>query len=143
MGTNQPTNTPAPDWREQHRQARAERRAARGGGEWVIGAILLVIGVLLFAQNMGGFTLNNWWALFILIPALASFAGAWRIFNSSGGSAFAALGPFLVGLLLLGVTATFLFNLNWNFVDWGIIGPVILILLGVVTLLGGVVFRRR
>ncbi len=147
MSENQPTNTPAPDWREQRREARdqrrtmrAERRASSGSGAWIIGAVFVALGVVLLLQNLGTFTLNNWWALFILIPAFGSFAGAWRHFENNGGTLSAGvIGPFLTGLVLLAVTAVFLFELNLN---WGLVAPIVLILLGVGGLLGAFVWRR-
>ncbi len=142
MSTNQPGNAPAPSSRELRREERAERRAARHGGEWIIGLVFVAIGAVLLLQNVSGFTLTNWWALFILIPGLGALAGAWRIVTSGEGNWFAAMGPLIVGLVLTGVAVKFLFDLDWNFIDWRVAGPVLLILLGIVTLLSGAFSRR-
>lgn len=140
MQENQTNDKPAPDWRSLRAQERAERRAWRGSSGWLFGAILVLVGVLLLMQNLTGFTLHNWWALFILIPAAGFFAAAWRILAySRGGTSAAAIGPFLVGLLLVAVTAAFLFELNFN---WGLVGPIVLILLGVSALFGALGWRR-
>jgi hypothetical protein len=109
-------------------------------GGLVLGVIVIIIGIGFLGQNMGwwsGWSLNNWWALFILIPAVGSLTGAWRQYVSNGrhfGGDVAR--PFLIGLLLVFVTAVFLFEL-----DWAYIWPVVLILVGLGLLLGR--WRRR
>ena len=45
---------------------------------WIWAVVLIVLGLVFLVQNLTGFTLDNWWALFILIPAVAAFANAWR-----------------------------------------------------------------
>jgi hypothetical protein len=140
MDTNTPdqqpgpseTRTEPPDWREERRLRREERRAARGsGGAWVGGAILILVGIVLMLNNLGTLALENWWALFILIPAVGAFGNAWRAYQAAGGHLNAqARGSLIGGLVLTMVAAVFLFNLNW-----GIAGPVLLILGGVGLLL--------
>jgi hypothetical protein len=135
---NQPAS-PAPlppatnqDWREMRRAERAARREERraGGGAWIGGIILIVLGVIFLLQNVRGFQLNNWWALFILIPAFGSFADAWNIYRQTGRLNRRARGALISGCVLLLVTATFLFN--WN---WGLVLPVLLIVWGITILL--------
>jgi hypothetical protein len=36
---------------------------------WIVGGVLIVLGVYFIIQHVAGFSLHNWWALFILIPA--------------------------------------------------------------------------
>ena len=49
----------------------AKRRQARGGGSpWMVGLVLIAVGVVFLLQNTTGFYINNWWAFFILIPRL-------------------------------------------------------------------------
>ncbi len=141
MSQNQATNNPAPDWRDLRAQERAEHRAARGGGgAWIVGGIFIVLGGLLLLQNFGFPGLDNWWALFILIPAVGSLAAAWQVFQNNGDLFSAGvIGPAVVGLILLGVTAAFLFEIN---VAWGLIGPIILILVGLGVLAGGLGWRH-
>jgi hypothetical protein len=102
-----------------------ETRRSFGGG-WIVGAILILIGLVFLVQNFtAGFQLQNWWALFILIPALGSLGSAWRIYRSQGRLSHAVRGPLVGGLILLLVTAIFLFNL-----DWGKVWPAFLIVAG-------------
>lgn len=131
------------DWREQ-RQAerdarhaakeewRAQRRALRGswGSGWIGGAVLILLGVVFLLQNLGTFYFNNWWALFILIPALGAFGAAWNMYNTTGRFNAAARGSLISGIVFVLITVTFLFNLNW-----GIVFPVLLILAGVALLI--------
>ena len=113
---------------------REERWAARGGrgsGAWIGGAILIILGLVFLLQNMGAFVLNNWWALFILIPAIGAFGAAWRTYQTAGGRLTAASrGSLISGFVLTMVAAVFLFNLNWT-----VVGPVLIILAGIALLM--------
>ncbi|MEJ2262089.1 MAG: hypothetical protein P8X95_01490 [Anaerolineales bacterium] len=126
------------DWRQARRESRQERRAARRAGSsaggWVGGAVLVLIGLVFLLRNTGAFALENWWALFILIPAIGSFASAWNIYQSSGGRLTAAArGPLIGGFVLLLITVVFLFGLNF-----GLVWPFILILGGIALLLSAI-----
>jgi hypothetical protein len=105
------------------RHSRNRRTHASG---WAGGAILIGIGLILLFQNLGGSSLENWWALFILIPAAGAFGRAWSAYQSSGARITAQVrSSFFSGLVLTMVAAIFLLNLNWI-----ILGPVLLILAG-------------
>jgi hypothetical protein len=104
---------------------------------WIAGGVLILIGVIFLVRSAFGFELNNWWALFILIPALGSLGTAWQMFERNGRRFTAASqGPLIGGLILLAVTAVFLFSL-----DWGRIWPVFLILAGLAAVLTSI--RRK
>ena len=107
-----------------------ESEHRRHTGQWVPGLILIVLGAVFLVNNLTGFEIQNWWALFILIPAFSAFSRAWRRFNQAGTLDRHARQSLLGGLIMTGVAVIFLFNLNWM---W--FGPVLLILLGL-TLLG-------
>jgi hypothetical protein len=94
------------------------------------GVVLIVLGVIFLLQSVRGFTLNNWWALFILIPAFGSFADAWNAYRQTGRLSRRVRGGLISGCVFLLITATFLFN--WN---WGLVLPVLLITWGVTILL--------
>ena len=118
---------------EQIPESSNDHRLARSGG-WVGGAILIALGVLLLAQNMMGFYLHNWWALFILIPAAGAFGRALTQYRSAGGRLTGqARGSFLGGVILTMIAATFLFGLSWT-----ILGPALLILVGASLLINSV-----
>jgi hypothetical protein len=114
-------------------QWRAERHAHRWGGPWLGGAILIALGFIFLAQNLGIAVFQNWWALFVLIPAITSLGTAWNIYKANDHQwTGAARGPLVTGLILLVITATLLFGLNW-----GLIVPLLLIIAGVAALLNG------
>ncbi len=118
--------------REERWAAREERWTARGSrGAWIGGAILVILGLVFLLQNMGLFVLVNWWALFILIPAVAAFGSAWRSYQAAGGRLTGgARGSLIGGLVLVLVAAVFLFGLNW-----GVVGPLLIVLAGIGLLL--------
>jgi len=121
------------DVRRSERAARREERHAQresNNTAWIGGIVLIVLGVVFLLQSIRGFYLNNWWALFILIPALGSFADAWNSYRQQGRVSRRVRGALVSGCVFLLITATFLFN--WN---WGIILPVLLIIWGVTMLL--------
>jgi hypothetical protein len=132
------------DRSEARRQRREARRAALGnpsrGGSWVAGLILILLGAAFLLRNTGTFNvpLKNWWALFILIPAVGAFDTAIRLYRTADNQLTApARGSLLVGLVLTFITISFLFNLNM-----AVFGPVIIILVGM-ALLAGTLFGRE
>ncbi len=134
--TDTPAETPPPDWRELRRQERAAGRANRSddnGYGWVGGIVLIVLGAIFLLQNTGMMTgFDNWWALFILIPAIGSFAAAWRAYQQAGNRwTTTATGSLFGGLLFCSIAGMFLFGLNI-----GMWWPVFLILGGVAALFG-------
>jgi hypothetical protein len=112
-------------WRHQRLQERRQARALRHGGSWVGGAILIAVGVFLMLQTLTSFSLENWWALLILIPAAGSFANGWRIYQSGKRLSAPARASLIGGIVLTMVAAIFLFDLNWT-----VLGPILLILAG-------------
>ena len=137
MDDQSPVNESEPepmDRREARRQRRLERRADPSrGGAWAAGLIMIILGGHFLLRNTGTFDipLKNWWALFILIPAIGSLDSALRLYRSAGNQLTApARGSLLVGLILTFVTATFLFELNWSY-----FGPILIILAGIGILL--------
>jgi hypothetical protein len=76
-------------------------------GTWLVGLILIVLGGIFLLRNTGIFDipLKNWWALFILIPAIGALDTALRMYRSAGNQLTApARGSLLVGLVLTFVT---------------------------------------
>jgi len=124
---------------DDHRLTRAERRAERrsrrgGGAPWILGVILIVLGVGFLLQAYGRIAFNNWWALFILIPAFGSFAAAWRRYQAAGRVTAGVFGSVIGGLVFSAVALAFLFNLNLG-LNWNLLWPLLLILGGLALLL--------
>lgn len=106
--------------------------AKSANNNWVFGLILIGLGALFLLQNLGVFSLDNWWALFILIPAFSSFGNAYRMYRRDGQLTAAARSSIFGGLIMTFIAAVFLFNL-----DFGRYWPVLLILGGLAALFSG------
>ena len=112
--------------REQRIEERRTRRAARSGDSWMGGAILIGLGILFLLNNLNVFYVENWWALFILLPAVGAFTTAWKTYRQDRRLSSPVRANLIGGTILTLVAAMFLFNL-----DWMIFGPILLILAGV------------
>jgi hypothetical protein len=122
--------------RQQRREARREFLGAPStGSALVAGSILILLGAAFLLQNFGAFVipLQNWWALFFMVPAVGAFDTAWRSYRQENRMTAAARGSLLIGSILTLVTAIYLFQLNW-----AIFGPVLIILTG----LGLLVYQK-
>jgi hypothetical protein len=105
----------------------------RRENNWIGGVVLIGIGVIFLLSNtVAGFHINNWWALFIMIPAVANFGNAWRNYQSHGQMSRSVRGSLTGGIILTLIASAFLFNL-----DWGLIWPLFLIVGGLSAVLGG------
>jgi hypothetical protein len=102
-----------------------------GRRPWMPGVILIVLGAIFLLGNVTGFELENWWALFILIPALGNFASAYDHYRSSGEFNRSVRARLFWGLLLAMLSASFLFG-----VELDLVWPIFLILAGLAFLLG-------
>jgi hypothetical protein len=107
------------------------RSPGLGKTPWVPGIILVALGIIFLLNNITGFTFHNWWALFILIPAINQFSKAAGILRSEGEFTTKVWSALAGGFILCLVAAAFLFNLNWN-----LIWPAFLIIGGLSILLG-------
>ncbi len=123
-----------PDRFETRWERRQERRSLRyGGGEWVLGIILIVVGALIYLQTMKIFVFENWWAFFILLPAIGVFMEGWRSYRAAEGKFTRRVrGSFIAGIGFTLVAAIFLFGLNW-----AVFGPILLVLAGACLIANG------
>ena len=104
-------------------------RSPRASG-WVAGAVLIAVGAVVLLRNLGVIqTTFNWWALFILFPALAAFVSAWNAYREDGGLSRRSRGSAVGGLFILAVALIFLLDL-----DWGDVWPIFIILAGLAAL---------
>jgi hypothetical protein len=104
----------------------------KSGNRLFFGLILIIIGSIFLLEQVGNFSLKNWWALFILIPSFGSFSTAWYAFQRNqrlNEGVRAGVGG---GLITLTVALIFLFNLDWT--TWW---PVMIAIPGVVIFLNG------
>lgn len=125
-----PVQTP-PDWRDQRRAERAARRGARDAGRGQSGAfiggfVLIAVGVIFLIQQLGVDLPNNWWALFILIPAAGAFARGFSAYRANGNRLDSAAVTAFAGALLF-VTLTVIFLTG---ADWSVVWPILVIIIG-------------
>jgi hypothetical protein len=112
-----------------------------GRSSWIIGVILIVLGGSFLIQNMGlvSFRFMNWWAFFILIPAIGAFNRALRYYRNANNQFTSQVsGSFLLGVVLSLVAVSFLFNIGWTY-----FGPILIILAGLGILLKAMVDRKE
>lgn len=107
-----------------------EKSSRRHQDSWMGGLVLVLIGVAFLIANVSNLRLNNWWALFILIPLASALVNAWRDYQADGQLSGHARNALLGSLIPTYVAVIFLFSL-----DWGRYWPGFLILGGVVLLL--------
>ncbi len=121
--------------RQGQQHGHSVRRAKRSGKDsnLVAGIVLITIGGIFLLTNFTGLTIDNWWALFILIPAFSNFSQAWRSYRANGRVSHSVRGSITGGLILTLIASAFLFD----FFTWEVIWPSFLIILGVSALLGG------
>jgi hypothetical protein len=100
-------------------------RSSEGSG-WILGLVLIAVGAVFLLQNAGlPVLLGNWWALFILIPAIGAFAAAWTLYRQDGHFTPRVVGLVTGGLVPLTIALILLFNFNF-----GSAWPVLLVVLG-------------
>lgn len=100
------------------------RSGERNG--WIFGLVLIAIGGVFLLQNWGlPVLVGNWWALFILIPAIGAFASAWTLYQQTGQFTPRVAGLITGGLVPLTIALIFLFNF-----DFGSAWPWLLVVLG-------------
>lgn len=107
-----------------------QRGRRQRDSNWIIGGVMVLLGVLFLIGNYTSFELQNWWALFILIPALGSLGSAWNAYRADGHLSQRVRSSLTWGMVVLAVALVFLLNL-----DWGVIWPIFLIIIGLGSLL--------
>ena len=108
------------------------RHVRRQSGSLTGGLILIGIGTVFLLSQLTGWYIQNWWALFIFIPAVLKLNEVWQSYQANGRFNAETRGSLIGALLLTMVGAFFLFNISWN-LFW----PLLLILFGVSALLNG------
>jgi hypothetical protein len=113
----------------------APERGGPSGSIW--GALILIgLGLIFLFRQMGVVVLENWWALFILIPAVGAFGSAIRMAQVAGRLHYGVWSTFYGGLFPLLVAVMFLFDL-----DWAVYWPLFVVLGGFGMLTGGLAGR--
>ena len=111
-----------------------EIEPGRGHNRWLGGVVLIAVGLFFLLGNVFSVNLSgNWWAVFILIPAVYNLQRAWQAYQRDGHLSEKASSS-LIGGLLIG-TVAFIFLLDLSFGDWW---PLFLIIVGI-----GALLKRR
>lgn len=108
------------------------RRGQHHRGDVKGGLILIGIGTIFLISQITGWYIQNWWALFIFIPAIFQLNDAWKEYRANGRLTHNGRGSLFGGLLIGTVASFFLFSISWN-LFW----PLVLILAGIGALLNG------
>jgi hypothetical protein len=79
------------------------------------GATMVLLGVFYLLMTLGIGAIDNWWAIFILLPGLA-FLGIAQAASQRANGRFNAIARFNVsmGVILLAVAGIFYVNLDWT-----------------------------
>ena len=101
-------------------------------GRLAVAAVMILVGLALSVGILTGYTLDNWWALFMLIPVGTMSMELWQDYQANGRLSKKTSGLIIPITILLVIVAIFLFNLSWS-----IIWPVSFIAVGASILLGG------
>lgn len=103
----------------------------RGHNRWLGGVVLIAVGLFFLLSNVFSVNLSgNWWAVFILIPAVYNLQRAWHAYQRDGHLSDKASSSLIGGLLIGAVAFIFLFGLSFG--DWW---PLFLIIVGLGALL--------
>lgn len=85
-----------------------------GGAAWG-GLALVGVGIVLLLRQTGLLAFDfNWWALFILIPAFATFYQAWNLYRTTEQFSRRVRSMLVGGSMMALVAIMFLFNLSWG-----------------------------
>jgi hypothetical protein len=103
-----------------------------------IGLIFIFGGVAVLLNQLGLLPFElNWWALFIMMPAVGFLSGAYNRFRANDNLFTMEVAfPALIGLFLTALSFSLLVGAAWNF-DWSLFWPIIIILIGL-----GMIFGR-
>lgn len=116
---------------QEHPKTAQEKRAQRQrDSNWMVGGVLIVLGIIFLISNYTSFQLQNWWAIFILIPALSNLSTAWNAYRADGYLSQRGRSALTWGLVTLAVAVIFLLQL-----DWGVVWSVLLIIIGLGSLI--------
>jgi hypothetical protein len=120
------------DEREARRAQRRERLVRRYGwiGPGIGGFVLVLLGIVFLAENLGYPVPDKWWTIFLIIPAAGALVAAWNTYQQEGHLSGEVVAPLIGGITLLVLATVLLFDFAW-----GVLWPVVLIAAGGAVLL--------
>ncbi len=107
------------------------RQIGEESGKFIFAGVLILVGIARLAGILTGYTIDNWWALFMLIPIGTMVLELWTEYRQNGR--VTENNGLIIPIMILSVIiAIFLFDLSWS-----IIWPVSFIAIGLSILLKG------
>jgi hypothetical protein len=96
-----------------------------------IGLAFIAGGAIILLNQSGLLSFEfNWWAIFILIPAIGSFSSAYNRYRTTNNLFdMSVMMPALIGLFMIGLMFNLLSGNGWNF-NWNLLWPIMLIIIG-------------
>lgn len=103
-----------------------------------IGLAFIAGGAIVLLNQTGLVSFDfNWWALFIIFPAIGSFSGAYKRYRATNNLFdMGVMIPVLMGLFMLALAFNLLSGNGWNF-NWNLLWPAMFIIIGL-----GMIFGR-
>lgn len=114
-----------------------KRNWATSSNLW-IGLAFIAGGVVVLLNQSGVLSIKfNWWAFFIVIPAIGSLHNAYRRYRATNNLFdMGVMIPALMGLFMIGLMYNLLSGNGWNF-NWNLLWPAMFIIIGL-----GMIFGR-
>lgn len=114
-----------------------KRNWATSSNLW-IGLAFIAGGVVVLLNQSGVLSIKfNWWAFFIVIPAIGSLHNAYRRYRATNNLFdMGVMIPALMGLFMIGLMYNLLSGNGWNF-NWNLLWPLMFIIIGL-----GMIFGR-
>ena len=103
-----------------------------------IGLAFIAGGVTVLLNQSGLLSFDfNWWAFFIVIPAIGSFRNAYDRYRATNNLFdMGVMMPALIGLFMIGLMYNLLSGNGWDF-NWNLLWPLMFIIIGL-----GMIFGR-
>ena len=109
----------------------AEKDIRNDDSTKIFAVVLILVGIAVILNNFTDYSLENWWALFMLLPVGYIFITIWRDYKENGRLSRKSSSSIIPGLVMVAMVAIFLFNLSW-----AIFWPVTIIAVGLSILWG-------
>ena len=103
-----------------------------------IGLAFIAGGVTVLLNQSGLLSFDfNWWAFFIVMPAIGSFRNAYDRYRATNNLFdMGVMMPALIGLFMIGLMYNLLSGNGWNF-NWNLLWPLMFMVIGL-----GMIFGR-
>ena len=116
----------------------SDKRNWRLSSNLWIGLAFIAGGAIVLLNQSGLLSFQlNWWAFFILIPAIGSFSSAYNRYRATNNLFdMSVMMPALIGLFMIALMFNLLSGNGWNF-NWSLLWPIMLVIIGL-----GMIFGR-